>query len=971
MSSTRMIKVSVLALVVSGAFLETCAAQNASAIMTMFGAIMQSAVIENARTAWTRLPGDQRACIERRLQTQGYTVVDLIAQGIPPTAHSLAEFRADCRAPQALPSGQILAAVPSLSTKVFEVDGLALGAQVQFASKNYAEYRCSASEQNPGLTWCSRQQRLRERRGEFESSHSILHSPEGNVLYVNHFLKPAFWRPDEVNSDLSRLSRKFGGPPRLFRLANQPENRTGVIAIWGDVLLNRLDQTSLDLLIAGKSPGKGILVDYIGAFAESAKRGFPVYSLAGGAGFVWVASIGDRGKGTLRFFAIDPSAISDYGALARLDPSDKTVGQNTRSTNDPPPDQPSARSSPTKDSLVVINGRLFLEDLKSFIADQSSLSRINEIGREAAKLQVAISALDEPGIKRSSRALHELMKGASGFDEFIQTRTAERNRQDARALAEQMILARKNVFFIDRYVAANLGAQSTTRVLEFRDRLERAIEKQDIENLRDGNHLVEEYVSQAQIQEFYHHSIAVYRDDGSARSTTPPSLTERLGIRKNSHYLVEGSKDEIVFLYNASPSAPSIAKDLRGEFTFQDGKVSYCFAHQMPDLMLVRFVESELGQKGANTFINRVYCNPSSLLGSVDVVVFTRGELLRQREEYLLELAKLAEATSLRILSQVSGNRFSEHVQKRQALSVEIEAEVERGVRPGYGMVVLTEQTGLACVVPSKPDDMDGLRALFLSRRESVPPSLTPEWKFIEVTKDAAFYYAQRRKCAYVGAEGSVLGELLNALRRDEIGYSFAPVWFDQQELTQAIFDVRDKREQEQRRQAELARARRERDKLDEERRLKNQTEKTTVERRLREENGPRARAISGRIEKVVQDYVEKRTPKPGWFPEFADWLGRRVADQWETFETKTEVADFGTVKWKGRPLDGILVRTIIQQKNRILGQYGRDCFMFGLIDDAEFSMARELFEERCDEGESKEKRWKVGNSFQTKWNAD
>src|SRR5262249_11482419 len=51
------------------------------------------------------------------------------------------------------------------------------------------------------------------------------------------------------------------------------------------------------------------LIDFIGNFARSAKEGLPIYRISGGAGFLWVTSYDQRGRGTLRFAAIDSSAI--------------------------------------------------------------------------------------------------------------------------------------------------------------------------------------------------------------------------------------------------------------------------------------------------------------------------------------------------------------------------------------------------------------------------------------------------------------------------------------------------------------------------------------------------------------------------------------------------------------------------------------------------------------------------------------
>ena len=99
-------------------------------------------------------------------------------------------------------------------------------------------------------------------------------------------------------------------------------------------------------------------------------------------------------------------------------------------------------------------------------------------------------------------------------------------------------------------------------------------------------------------------------------------------------------------------------------------------------------------------------------------------------------------------------------------------------------------------------------------------------------------------------------------------------------------------------------------------------------------------------IHDFVKALAEKRASDKD---DYSNWLNRRFADHWETFEVTSDVADFGIVQWSGRPLDAIMVKTVIQQKTRLLGQYARDCFMFGLVDDVEFAMQRDLFAVNCD----------------------
>src|SRR5262249_745941 len=68
---------------------------------------------------------------------------------------------------------------------------------------------------------------------------------------------------------------------------------------------------------------------------------------------------------------------------------------------------------------------------------------------------------------------------------------------------------------------------------------------------------------------------------------------------------------------------------------------------------------------------------------------------------------------------------------------------------------------------------------------------------------------------------------------------------------------------------------------------------------------------------------------------------------------------------WDHRPLDAVIVKSVIQQKNRILGRYEDRCFMFGVVFDPEFAMQRDPVVADCKDERSLN-RWE---SFQTQWN--
>src|SRR5262249_20064504 len=107
-----------------------------------------------------------------------------------------------------------------------------------------------------------------------------------------------------------RLAGKLGEQPRRIRPhVRLGPNTDGIIAIWGKVTLEPLDAAGLSELVAGRSPRKGILVDFIGNPSDSARQGLDVYRVSGGPGFVWSASFNSKGQGTMRFFSVDPWAL--------------------------------------------------------------------------------------------------------------------------------------------------------------------------------------------------------------------------------------------------------------------------------------------------------------------------------------------------------------------------------------------------------------------------------------------------------------------------------------------------------------------------------------------------------------------------------------------------------------------------------------------------------------------------------------
>jgi ribosomal protein L9 len=250
----------------------------------------------------------------------------------------------------------------------YAVDGLAVGSQLNFGSTSYREYKCSPSDQFDGLTWCQKTRSDKERRRSYTAAYSLLHSRDGNILYINRSQEPAFFNAKEAEVNIQRYSRKIGESPRIMKMPHRGSLPDGLIAVWGKIMLEPLDQESIKILADGKGPRKGLLIDFLGNFARSAKEGLPIYRIDGGPGFIWAASFDQKERGTLRLAAVELSGFSPSSdpapvlvqTTAQTPPSDPAPGLVQTTAQTPPSDpapavvQATAQTSPSDPAPVVV-----------------------------------------------------------------------------------------------------------------------------------------------------------------------------------------------------------------------------------------------------------------------------------------------------------------------------------------------------------------------------------------------------------------------------------------------------------------------------------------------------------------------------------------------------------------------------------------------------------------------------------------
>jgi hypothetical protein len=129
------------------------------------------------------------------------------------------------------------------------------------------------------------------------------------LLFTSTGINSRHFHGKEADRNIQNYSRKFAESPNIIKIPRRAGNTDAVLATWGKIELEPLDDDGVRLLAEGKSPKKGLLIDFLGNLSRSARDGLPIYRIVGGAGFVWAGSFDQKGRGTLRFAAVDPSTL--------------------------------------------------------------------------------------------------------------------------------------------------------------------------------------------------------------------------------------------------------------------------------------------------------------------------------------------------------------------------------------------------------------------------------------------------------------------------------------------------------------------------------------------------------------------------------------------------------------------------------------------------------------------------------------
>ena len=408
--------------------------------------------------------------------------------------------------------------------------------------------------------------------------------------------------------------------------------------------------------------------------------------------------------------------------------------------------------------------------------------------------------------------------------------------------------------------------------------------------------------------------------------TTPTVIPDappvvKLPTTEKNRFLVEGDLDDVEILYNASPKAPHVAQNLRGDFVFSQNQTRVCLFGQNPDGLALT-VKQAISAKVDPRQITVTFepCDPENL-PNYDIVATQRNAFLRSKSDDALALIKTIEDDDYRKFVEVTAADLKKAGDAEHALIEKIKANISDGAPDGFGVVLLKTGSANLCLAVEKAE-VPSHQQLLLRAEDKLNLEMQTEVVIKDTTIDNAFINIQKRQCGGVYASAADLKALIAALARDDIPYTFSSLWNLPADVVREDAALADKvrtgsiEEQERKQRNEDLK------RLQDQRAKDLSATQSAQQTALRQKFGDSAKAAADVLSSEIAAWTKDQSGQiAGLYQKYLAWLTDKLADHWEIMTIDTEVQDFGTSSFKSRTLDTIFARITLHLKNRMLGE--------------------------------------------------
>ena len=567
-----------------------------------------------------------------------------------------------------------------------------------------------------------------------------------------------------------------------------------MIATWGDVTLTPLDQPTLDALSRGEAINAGLVIDFLADSRKSAREGLPVFHIGGGSGYIWAAMFNDSGKGRLRMTAVNPSLLPERSVeqtpsapLAYAPPPAPSIAQAPAAPD--PAQAEKARAARTQKAITAANAQL--EDAGAFIKEHPQSPKLLEYIDRIAALSAAVKTNDPDEIERKSTELADSLSHDKDYQQYLAEQVEAQKRRAAQYLGDAIRRGEQQRDFILAYIGENPLADVTPAFAAYVKELNPALQRADLSQLQPLIEKVDLAIREANLEAAF---VAAQKGPrkaagakGDARVATPsnveptsprtakPAPTEALPITEKNRFLVGGDLDDVELLYNASPNAPHVAQNLRGDFVFAQNQARVCLFGQNPNglaLMAEQMISAKVEAKQLTISVEP--CNPEQLL-SYDIIVTQRNAFLKTTRTDALALLKFIEDDNYRKFAEVTAADLNKASDAERARIDKIKTIVSDGAPDGFGIIILKTGSPNLCVAVG--DKASSHRQLLLRSEEKLNLEMQAGVLMKDTTIGDAFINIQKDQCGAVYASAADLKTLTAALARNGVPYEFSDLW--------------------------------------------------------------------------------------------------------------------------------------------------------------------------------------------------
>lgn len=611
-----------------------------------------------------------------------------------------------------------------------------------------------------------------------------------------------------------------------------------------------------------------------------------------------------------------------------------------------------------------------LSDAETFLKLNPQTSNLVEIAGQAAALNAQVQTDSPDALNNSALKLSNLLIAVAGYSEFSASRDKERAQAVEKQKAEIFVELQADRQALKHWMSGHLTSAKLAEVVQEVKALDEVADTNDLETLGDAREGVRAMIARQALADELDTSKAVGTQSGSDASQA--SNTATYAVTDLNKELLRGPLEDVVVLYNAGPKAPSLLRTISGQFSLTKNQAWICLLGPERTPALDKALLGAIDPLGGKTINVTSDCG-ADVLETADLFLVRRKSFLEAPPTLQAAYLEAMEDKTIRVFDPIRFEDLKARMDSDQTLALKIAQEVSSGTREGYGGILLTNAMDRICSA------IEGNAAVHEATIGKIADFAGMSGSIVSFPSiDKAYEDVRHEQCRVLYASAADLKAASEALARDGVQFAFAPVWLDKGEAATAAAKL-DAAKQEEIKAAETKRViADEENKVAARREADEKNSKSARQADLRQRNGPAAAALlnlfSDGLKRTVLGLTDKANTSSinmeNLFPDFAKWNAGLLQDNWKATDVISEVQDYGTVNWKGRNLDGIVVKATVKMASGERGQYKDECFLFGAVLDKEFQMVRDPYESKCSDTQTPAQ-WALGHELNSLWVAN